>query len=130
MTAEIDPFEAFMLAVHEHGASGLGYRKALSAYEAAKARPDAMIREMEVLKRTASAGSIYYEAIDHCIEIARKHMVAPAHDAGGGGAEQPDECDAAFNKYWNGLEEISVHPDYASDIWQAAWDAAKATKRV
>ena len=28
-------FQAFMLAVHEHGPSGLGYRKALEAYEAA-----------------------------------------------------------------------------------------------
>lgn len=29
-------FEAFMLAVHEHGPTGLGYRKALQAYESAR----------------------------------------------------------------------------------------------
>jgi hypothetical protein len=29
-------FQAFMLATHEHGTSGLGYRKALEAYEAAR----------------------------------------------------------------------------------------------
>lgn len=44
-------------------------------------------------------------------------------------AEQPVECAAAFNKYWDGLKEISVHPDYASDIWQAAWTAARALMR-
>lgn len=36
MTINEKAFQAFMLAVHEHGTSGLGYRKALEAYKAAE----------------------------------------------------------------------------------------------
>lgn len=38
-TPDETAFQAFMLAVHEHGTSGLGYRKALAAYEAARTLP-------------------------------------------------------------------------------------------
>lgn len=41
-------FEAFMLAVHEHGPTGLGYKKALAAYDAAKPEvPDDCLRIFE-----------------------------------------------------------------------------------
>ena len=43
-------FEVFMLAVHEHGTSGLGYRKALEAYEQSK-QPSEGVDEVSVLLR-------------------------------------------------------------------------------
>ena len=38
-------------------------------------------------------------------------------------AVQPVECCEAFNAWWRKQEEQFVHPDYAVDIWQAAWNA-------
>lgn len=74
MEIEQKAFEAFMLAYHEHGGTGLGFRKCLAAYEAAKQstqQPDLSITdrnkiavynaEIEGAKRGLSTQNLSYD---------------------------------------------------------------------
>jgi hypothetical protein len=61
MPIDEEAFEVFMIAVQEHGASGLGYRKCLEVYEHAKG-PDAALVQKLVKAIRHLDDSIYYWA--------------------------------------------------------------------
>lgn len=75
MTQPVDEkgFQAFMLALHEYGHTGLGIKKCLAAYEAAKSDKQKMIEAMEKEKmpKVKHQKVAWNNAIDRCIEIVR-----------------------------------------------------------
>lgn len=58
MTSDIQEpaFEAFMLAYHEYGGTGLGFRKCLAAYEAAK-----ITMTGEIIEKLEAANEKYWQ---------------------------------------------------------------------
>lgn len=95
-------FEAFMLAYHENGGTGLGFRKCLEAYETAKPKPDdAMVERLQNYVDAKSEVSGLHHDIIHVIVTAKgkfelrisdlKSAIAAINDYVGDASARKDE---------------------------------------